>query len=242
LSFTIYTQEIDEFPDDFYYDFGMGEGITIFGERPVEYPPDSIESYVLSLVNGIESNRKQFIQTDFLEEAGFRRTGNVRYRQTTGSEKASSILYGIAHVFTLGIVPMRPFTEIEYGRLPNGQYYDFNLIISSSRFRYASPEVLIIIELEYKLQIEFCFGIVIQDNQNYYTEENINRFEELIMRLPEYPESILSARNRFINELQKIKAAYERWRNPSEDQIRAIQNLNERTNLENIIREESRRN
>jgi hypothetical protein len=122
---------------------------------------------------------------------------------------------------------MRPFIEIEYGILPNGQYYDFNLIISSSQFRYASPEVLIIMELEYKLQIEFCYGIAIRDNQNYYTDENINKFEELIMRLPEYPESILLARNRFLNELQKIKAAHERRKNPSENQLRAIYNLME---------------
>jgi hypothetical protein len=80
-------------------------------------------------------------------------------------------------------------------------------------------------ELEYMLQIEFCNGILAHDNLNYYTDTHINEFEGLILRLPDFPESVYQAKNRYLNELRRIKAALERYRNPSEDYLRALQNL-----------------
>jgi len=43
--------------------------------------------------------------------------------------------------------------------------------------------------------------------------------------LPDFPESIYQAKNRYLNELKRIKTALERYRNPSENYLRAIQNL-----------------
>jgi hypothetical protein len=51
--------------------------------------------------------------------------------------------------------------------------------------------------LEYMLQIEFFYGTIIHDNMNYYTDENIGKFERLILSLPDFPESIFQAKNRF---------------------------------------------
>ena len=221
----LFAQETDDFPDDEFYDFGMAGGITVYAERSKEYDPDSIDAYVLNKLNGYQSARKQFIETDFLEEAGFRRSAAVRYRNSTGMEKTISVLHGLAHLFSLGIVPIKPFFEIDYGELQKGEYYRFERIISTSRFRFASPEVLTVIELEYKLQMEFCFGIIIKDNANYYTDENIGKFEELIYKLPEYPESLMTAKNRYLNELQKINGSYERYKNQSENYLRASENL-----------------
>ena len=234
IGFNVYSQEsqeIAEYQSDFFYDFGVSGGITVYADRPMEFTSDSIEAFVLNRINGFQSDREQFIGRYFLEEAGFRRTGNVRFRQTTGSERALSLIHGVAHMLSLELIPRQPFFEVEFGRLPQGEYYNFNFIINSSRFRYASPEVLLIIELEYLLQIIFFNGRIIQDNVNYYTDENINRFEELIFRLPEYPESILQARNRYLNELQRIRVAYERYQNPSENYLRAIENLRGRLRL-----------
>jgi hypothetical protein len=75
------------------------------------------------------------------------------------------------------------------------------------------------------LQIEFCGGIFTQDNANYWTDENIGKFEELAAALPDSPESILKAKTRFLNAVENIKTALERHRNPSENQKRAAQNL-----------------
>jgi hypothetical protein len=75
------------------------------------------------------------------------------------------------------------------------------------------------------LQIEFCYGIVIQDNVKYYTDENIRKFEKLIFKLPDYPESIKKANTRYLNELKSIRAALERHNHPSENYLRAMQNL-----------------
>jgi hypothetical protein len=215
-----YTQETDE-----YYDFGMAAGITIYGERPKEYDPGSIDAYVLNQLNGFESDRKQFIEIELLEKAGFRRTGNVKYRESTTSEKASSVVHGIFHAFSFGIVPKKSFFEIEYDKLPKGKYYTFESIVITSEYKNVSPEILIVMELEYKLQIEFFFGIVIQDNIKYYTDENINKFEELILKLPDYPESIITVKTRYFGELLKIKNAYERHKNPSENHKKAMENL-----------------
>jgi hypothetical protein len=216
INFTALAQETDN-----YFDAGTAEGLTIYGERPIE----SIDARVLNQLNGSLSGRKQFIETEFLEESGFRRTANVRYRRSTDSEKALSILHGIGHLFTLGIVPMKPFYEIEYDRLPRGECYKFETVFIRSNFTNVAPEILTLMELEYMLQIEFCNGIIIQDSINNYTDENINKFERLTLSLPEFPESINQAKTRYSNELGKIKAALERYRNPSENHLRALENL-----------------
>jgi hypothetical protein len=135
-------------------------------------------------------------------------------------------VYGIGHAFSFGIIPMKPFLEIDYDKLPKGKYYTFESIIDTSKFKNASPEVLTIVKLEYMLQIFFCNGIIIRDNIDYYTDENINNFEELILSLPDSPESIKVVKNRFFNELEKIKKSLERYRNPSDNNLKAIENLN----------------
>jgi hypothetical protein len=86
-------------------------------------------------------------------------------------------------------------------------------------------------KLEYLLQIEFCNGMIIQDTVNNYTDENIFRFEELINKLPDHPESKKKKKKRFLNELKKIKTALERYRNPSEDYLRAVENLKNNFNI-----------
>jgi hypothetical protein len=223
LNFISYAQEADDYWDDEYYDTGTAGGLTVYGERPMD--AESINAHVLNQLNGSLSERKKFIETEFLVESGFRRSGNVQYRKSTGSEKASSVLHGLAHLFSFGIVPSKPFSEIEYNRLPKGEYYKFQSVFIKSNFISVTPEVLILMELEYMLQIEFCNGIVIRDSMNYYTDENINKFEKLVLRLPDFPENICQAKNRYLNELQKIKAAFERYRNPSENYLRAVENL-----------------
>ncbi|MDR2718126.1 MAG: hypothetical protein LBB89_08700 [Treponema sp.] len=221
----VYTQETDKNIDDEYYDSGMAGNITIYGERSKEYDSESMDAYVLKQLNGSSSDRRQFIETDFLEKAGFRRTGNVKYRKSETSEKLLSVLHGVSHLFSFGIVPMKPFFEIEYDELPKGKYYQFESVIIKNNFINATPEILIVIELEYKLQIEFCNGIIIQNNTDYYTDENIDKFEKLISKLPDYPESIKQIKNRYSGELLKIKAAFERHKNPSENYLRALQNV-----------------
>jgi hypothetical protein len=220
---TAYAQEADDYLDDVYYDTGTAGGLTVFGERPLD--SESMDAHVLNKLNGSLSDRKKFIETEFLEESGFRRTGNVRYRKSTGSEKASSVLHGLAHLFSFGIVPTKPYSEIEYDRLPKGEYYKFQSVFIKSNFKNVTPEVLTLMELEYMLQIEFCNGIVIRDSINYYTDAHIDKFEKLILSLPDLPESIQKAKSRYSNELQKLKAALERYRNPSEDYMRAMDNL-----------------
>jgi len=220
LILTVYGQETGNNEDlnDEDYDFGIAGGITVYGQRP-------IDEYVMDQINGSPSERKQFIEMNFLEGSGFRRTANVKYRKTEPSEKASSVLYGFGHVLSFGIIPMKPFSEIEYDKLPKGKVYNFETVFIKSNFKDVTPEVLSIIELEYMLQIEFCNGIIIQDNIGYYTDENINKFERLILGLPNSPDNIYKAKNRYLNELRRIKAALERRRNPSENNLRALQNL-----------------
>ena len=230
LNMAGYAQEAynNENFDDADYDFGTAGEITIYGERPKEYDSKSIDAYVLNQINGSLSARKQFIETDFIEGAGFRRNANVRYRETSASEKALSVLYGVGHMF-FGIIPMKPFFEIEYDKLPKGKSYSFESVFVKSNFKNVTPEVLTVMELEYMLQIEFCNGLIIQNssytNINYYTDENINKFERLILGLPDSPESIHQAKSRYLNELQKIKAAFERYKNPGENYLRAVQNI-----------------
>jgi hypothetical protein len=226
VNLTVYAQESDNHLDDEYYDTGTAGGLTVYGERPREYDSGSIDAHVLNQLNGTLTNRRQFIEREFLEESGFRRTGNVRYRQSTGTEKALSVMHGIGHLLSLGLaVPMIPFYEIEYDRLPRGEYYRFESVFIKSNFTNVTPEILILMELEYMLQIEFSNGTIMQDNINYYTDENINKFERLINRLPDFPESIQQAKNRYLNDLNRIKARLDRYRNPSENDLRALQNL-----------------
>jgi hypothetical protein len=215
LIMTVYAQETVNNEE---HDFGTAGGITIYGQRP-------IDEYVLEQINGTMSDRKQFIDTDFLEEAGFRRAANVKYRQTDSSEKALSVLHGFGHLFSFGIIPTTPFSEVEYDRLPKGEVYKFESVFVKSNFKDVTPEVLTVIELEYMLQKEFFFGIIIQDSIRYYTDENINKFEGLILGLPDFPENIQKAKNRYLNELRRIKRVFERHRNPGENNLRALQNL-----------------
>jgi hypothetical protein len=218
-----YSQETDaqNIEDEYNY-FGEHEGITIYGE----FPSDSVETNVLTALNGSLNNRKRFIENDLLRQSGFRSTANVRYRKTDSSEKALATLHIFANVLSFGIVPKKPFSEIEYGRLPKGQYYSFESVFISSQYTGISPIVLAVMEIEYILQIEFFNGIIIQENISYYTEKNINKFERLILQLPDSPESIMSLKKRYLNiELPKIKNAFERYNNPSENYIRAQKNL-----------------
>jgi hypothetical protein len=214
---------MDVYAQDEYYDYGMAEELIIQGEK--EYDAESVEAHVLNQINGTVSDRKRFIETELLEDAGFRRTGDVKYRKTNAEEKTFSALQGLVHLFSLGLVPMKPFFEVEYDRLPQGDHYKFESVILKNALINAAPEVLTIIELEYMLQVEFCYGIVLQDNVKYYTDENIKKFENLISKLPDYPESVKKAKTRYSNDLRSIKAALERYNNPSENYLRALQNL-----------------
>jgi len=211
------------YAQDEYYDYGMAEELIIQGEK--EYDAESVEAHVLNQINGTVSDRKRFIETELLEDAGFRRTGDVKYRKTNAEEKTFSALQGLVHLFSLGLVPMKPFFEVEYDRLPQGDHYKFESVIIKNDLINAAPEVLTIIELEYMLQVEFCYGIVMQDNVKYYTDENIKKFENLISKLPDYPESVKKAKTRYSNDLRSIKAALERYNNPSENYLRALHNL-----------------
>jgi hypothetical protein len=196
------------------------------GKMPEEYPLETPEGFILNNLNGYTFERKEFIETGFLEEAGFRRTGGVKYRKTKPSEKVLSVLQGLAHALSFERIPMAPFFGIEYDKLPEGEYYDFKQIILTSNYRDISPEVLIVLELEYKLQIEFCNGILYRNNVKYYDEDNIKYFEELIAKLPEAPDSIRKIKDRFLNiELPRIKSSVERYRNPTDDHLRIEENM-----------------
>jgi hypothetical protein len=210
-----------------YYDYENTEGITVYAEPLPEFPPESAEANILIKLNGLQKEREQFIEEELLKKAGFRGTANVKFRKTNGSEKAASVLHGIMHVFSLGKVPVKPFSEIEYAGLPQGEFYKFESVIYASQFKDISPLVRRVIELEYMLQVEFGGGILIQShNLNYYTEENIAKFTGLAMSLPDYPPNVKQVKERYLNiELPKIKAALERFKNPSENALRAKENL-----------------
>jgi hypothetical protein len=247
INLTAYAQEADDqnyldkgaaqeadgqnYSEDEYFDFGVAEDIKIYGARPKEYDSKSIDAYVLDKLNGSLSDRKQFIETEFLEESGFRRTGNVKYHKTNGAEKTASIFSHIGYNFSLGFIPVLPLFEIEHDRLPKGEFYKFESVFIKSNFTNVTPEILTIMELEYILQIEFCNGILMQNNKNYYTEENIDKFDRLIHRLPDSTESVHQVKNRYLIESQKIKAALERYRNPDENYLRALQNLGDIFNM-----------
>ena len=231
FSSNTYSQELidNNLIDDEYYNFGGIGGITIFAERIQEFAPESVEVKVLMALNGSLAERKQFIGSDLLEDAGFRRTGNIKFRKTNTSEKTQSVLGSFVRGLTFGFVSPKavPFSEIEYDGLPRGEFYSFESILVRSKLRNVSLEVSHVMRLEYMLQIEFGNGIIIEDTKRYYTEENINRFEMLILELSEFPLSIKEFKERFINiELPRIRQAFDRYNNPSEDYLRAIHNLN----------------
>jgi hypothetical protein len=214
--------------DEPYYDYENTEGITIYAEDPgLEFPPESAEANILSRLNGLQKERERFIKEDLLEKAGFRSTANVKFRKTNSSEKALSVLHGMMHILSLGSVPAKPFSEIEYAGLPRGEFYKFEPVIYASQFRDISPLVLRVIELEYMLQVEFLDGILIErHNLNYYTEENIGKFTGMAMSLPDWPADIKQVKERYLNiELPKIKAALERFKNPGGNALRAKENL-----------------
>jgi hypothetical protein len=215
-----YSQENDIDNEDEYYKFRMAEGITIYGDR------SSTETKILSALNGSLSNRKNFIENNLLEDAGFRRTGNVRHRKTDASEKGLSILHGVGALLSFGLIPTKPFFEIDYAKLPKGRYYSFESVIVHSELKNISLDVFNVLKLEYMLQIEFANGIVIEDTLNYYTEENIKKIENLVERLPDFPESIAQIKERYLNiELPKIKRAINQYNNPSENYLRALENF-----------------
>ena len=124
---------------------------------------------------------------------------------------------------------MKPFFEEEYDKLPKGEFYNFYTVLMKNELRNVSKEIQIIMELEYKLQIEFCNGILIENwNIKYYTDENIKYFEQLIMLLPETMEDIKTIKERFCEiELPKIKSALDRYKNPSELYLQARKNLSD---------------
>jgi hypothetical protein len=224
----IIDNEINE--NEFFYLWGEAEGITVYGE----FSPYSAEARVLDALSGSLLNRRQFIENALLEQAGFRRTANAKYRNTNAQEKIESMLHGIFSSFTFGLVPIIPFLEVEYDRLPRGKYYSFEAVIIASDLINVSPDVLLVLELEYMLQIEFNNGILYEDNRNYYTEENINKFERLALRLPDTSEAISMIKERYLNiELPRIKSAYDRYNRPSENYLRALQNLSDLFRIRN---------
>jgi hypothetical protein len=210
-----------------YLNYGISEGIVIYGEsQEDEFPVDSIEYEILYKLNSSLTDREQFIENDLLKDAGIRNTANVKFRKTTNQEKLLSLWHGIARILSFGIIPMRPFSEIEYAELADGEYYNFDSIIYAGRYKNVSPEIRRVMELEYMLQIEFCNGIVIQNNVNYYSEENICKFKNLTLSLPETPNTLKNLKYRYLNiELPKIQAALERYKNPDENTLRYQQNL-----------------
>ena len=225
---TVYSQENDINSEDEYYEFGMTDGITIYGKY------SAIEEKILSALNGSLSDRKTFIENDLLENAGFRRTGNVKYRKTETSEKGLSILHGVGNLLSFGIVPMKPFFGVDYAKLPKGQYYTFESVIINSELKNISLDFFNLLKLEYMLQIEFANGIVIESTLNYYTDENIEKFENLILSLPDFPENIRQIKERYFNiELPKIRKAIYQYNNPNENYLRALENLKNSFRLNN---------
>jgi hypothetical protein len=210
---------------DEYYDFGSSEGITIYGDQD-KYEK---ENNIIETLNQNQKERETFIE-ELLIESGFRRTGNVKFRKTTGGEKTISALQAIAHGFAPAI-PIKPFFEEEYDRLPKGEFYNFYAVLIKNEMRNISREIQMLMELEYKLQIEFCNGVLMENwNIKYYTDENIKYFERLIELLPETTENIRKIKKRFQDiELPKIKSALEKYENPGELYLQAIKNLGDMT-------------
>ncbi|MDR0540330.1 MAG: hypothetical protein LBG74_07520, partial [Spirochaetaceae bacterium] len=190
-----------------YEDFGESGGITIYAKKP------AYEEYILKQLNGFEYERENFIRDDVLKKAGFQRTATARFRKTTSKEKAASVFHGLAHVLSFSIVPLKPFAEIEYAALPEGTFFPFEQVITTSPYRDAATDVRTCMELEYMLYVELCNGIVIQNwNTKYYTEKNIAKFEKLARSLPDNPPEIQKLKDRFLNqELPRVRAALARF-------------------------------
>jgi hypothetical protein len=212
-----------------YQDYGTSEGVTIYDARS-RFPPELTEAYILIRLAGFSDEREQFIKDDLLKNAGFRSTANAKFRKTNGTEKVVSVLYGINHAFSLGVIPMSPFFEVDYARLPQNKFYTFQSVVPHDQLEDISPAVRTAIELEYMLQVEFSNGILIRRyNEHNYTEENIAKFEDLAMSLPDgiSPE-IKRLKDRYLNEdLPRIRAALNRYENPTELDIIARQNLSD---------------
>jgi hypothetical protein len=205
-----------------YRDYGVSGGVTVYGGSG-----ESLEAGILARLNGFSIDRERFIERDLLRSAGFQRSARTKVRQTTAAEKSMALLQGVVHAF-LSSVPLEPLFELEYGELPEGEFYHFESVIYGSPLNNVAPEVRTAVELEYMLQVEFCDGILIRDwNLNYYTEENIARFEELARSLPDSPD-LQQLKIRYLNDaLPRIRGALERYRNPSESALRARRNLND---------------
>jgi hypothetical protein len=206
-----------------YYDYGISSGVTLYDQG------ESVEARILTILNGFSDGREAFIKSDLLKNAGFRSAATVRFRKTTGAEKSEAVLQNIMHAFSLGVVPAIPFSEVNYDQLPLGEFYEFEAVFASSRLKNVSPELRTAIELEYMLQTGFCGGILIRNyNADYYTEENIAKFENLAASLPDSPPAVKQIKDRCLNtELPRIKAALERFENPSEIYITARENLSD---------------
>jgi hypothetical protein len=212
-----------------YHDYGTSTGVTVY-EALSKFPSELTETYILMRLTGLSDDREQFIRKDLLKNAGFRNTANVKFRKTDGTEKMLSVLHGVSHAFSLGIVPIKSFFEADYAKLPQGEFYTFESVVPENQLEDISPEVLASIELEYMLQVEFSNGVLIrQYNVDNYTKENIAKFEELAMSLPDdvSPE-IKQLKDRYLNEdLPRIKGALERYKNPTELDLIARQNLSD---------------
>jgi hypothetical protein len=222
LSESISESRIEETGEG-YQDYGVSDGITIYGGSG-----ESLEAGILARLNGFSIDRQRFIEQDLLRSAGFQRGARIKVRRTTGAEKSMALLQGMVHAF-LSSVPLEPFFEIEYDGLPEGEFYLFESIIYGSPLNNVSPEVRTAMELEYMLQVGFSDGVLIRGwNVNYYTEENIARFEELARSLPDTSPAIQQLKIRYLNDaLPRIRGALERYRNPSESALRARQNLSD---------------
>jgi hypothetical protein len=211
--------------EDAYFDYGFSEGITIYGD------PERIarENAIIAALSKGQREREQFIEDELLEKSGFRRTANVKFRKTTGAEKAVSVLHYLFFLCTLGVVPTKPFLEEEYDRLPRGEFYNFYAVLIKSDLKNVSLAVQKIMEAEYTLQIEFSNGMAIENwNAKYYTEENVEKFEQLILSLPDSTDDIRRIKERFLTvELPRVKSALFRYANPDESYIQARKNLSD---------------
>jgi hypothetical protein len=111
-----------------YADYGSSEGITIYGDREkIER-----ENEIIAALNKGQKERWEFIEEELLIKSGFRRTANVKFRNTTGGEKSVAALHYIFHAVSrdlllgvLGIIPTKPFLEEEHDRLPKGEFIVF---------------------------------------------------------------------------------------------------------------------
>jgi hypothetical protein len=218
--------------EDAYADYGFSEGITIYGDTE----RIARENAIIAALNKGQKERERFIEDELLKKSGFRRTANVKFRKTTGAEKAVSVLQSIYHAILLdlflgflGSVPQKPFLEEEYDRLPRGEFYNFYAVLINSDLKNVSLAVQKVMEAEYTLQIKFSNGAAIENwNAKYYTEENVEKFEQLIVSLPDSTDDFRRIKERFLTiELPRVKSALFRYLNPDESYIQARNNLSD---------------